>query len=194
LAISRAKKEELVAKYVDLLSDANGLFVAEFRAMTVAETEQLRHKLRENEGEFVVTKNTLLKIALEQAEWPVPEDLLTGPTGIIISKGNMPGISKVVIDFTKDFENKFSVKGGIMGTSQFGPQDLEMISKMPTLPEVQAQILGILVQPASQLTGVVHAANSGIVNVMQPAVSQVLNVLNAHIEQNLKADGAEDAA
>lgn len=194
MAITRAKKEEIVARYLDVLESADGFFVAEFKAMTVAEAEQLRYKLRDSDGQYLVVKNTLLKHALNEANWPVPEDLLKGQTGVAFSKGNMPGVSKALIDFTKDFGAKFTVKGGVMGTSIFSGEDLEAISKMPSLPEIQSQLLGLLVAPASQLVGVVQAADAQIVNVLQPGLSGVLNVLNAHIEQNLKGDGSEDAA
>ncbi len=189
MAISRARKEELVAKYVESLSTADGFIVAEYRAMTVAETEQLRHKLRENQGEFMVTKNTLFKIALDQAELPVPEDLLVGPVGIAISKGNLPGMTKAVMDFAKDFEQKFTIKGGVMGTSIFQAGDVEAISKLPTLEELYPQILGMLIQPQQGLVNTLHAANGSVVNVLQPAVAGILNVLQAHITQNLQGDG-----
>jgi large subunit ribosomal protein L10 len=196
LAITRAKKEALVARYKEVLAESSGMVVAQYTAMSVAETEQLRHKLREADGVFMITKNTLLKIALEESEWVVPDDLLKGQVGVAFAQGNLPGMSKALIEFAKDFEKKLILKGGIMGgTSVFEAGDVKAISEMPTLPEVQAQILGILTQPAQQLVNVVHAADASVVNVLQPAVSQVLNVLNAHIEQNLKGEGAAaDAA
>ncbi len=196
MAISRARKEELVAKYVETLSQSDGFIVAHYTAMTVAETEQLRHKLRENQGEYMVTKNTLFKIALEQAEWPVPEDLLAGSVGICFSKGNLPGMAKSVMGFTKDFEQKFILKGGVMGTSVFGEGDIKAVSELPTLDELYPQILGMLVQPQQGLVNTIHAADAQIVNVLQPAVSQIVNVLQAHITQNLEGgdEGAADAA
>lgn len=194
MAISRAKKEELVARYVETLSEADGFIVAEYSALSVAETEQLRHKMRENEGEYMVTKNTLFKRALDQAEWPVPEDLLVGPVGIAFSKGNMPGMTKALIDFAKDFEARFTIKGGIMGTDVFGADDVKAISELPTLDELYPQILGMLVQPPQQLVNTIYAADAQVVNVLQPSISQVLNVLQAHITQNLQGDENADAA
>lgn len=195
MAISRARKEELVAQYVEQLSESDGFVIASYTAMSVAETEQLRHQMRENDGTFMVTKNTLFKIALNQAEWPVPEDLLTGPVGIAFSNGNMPGMTKALLDFTKDFEGRFGIKGGIMGGNVFGAADAKTISELPTLDELYPQILGMLVQPQQGLVNTIHAANAQLVNVLQPATAGVLNVLNAHIEQNLKGDGeADDAA
>lgn len=193
MAISRAKKEALVARYSDVIGDSDGFIVVEFNAFTVAESEQLRHKLSEADGEFVVVKNTLLKIALEQNGWPVPDDLLKGQVGIAFAKGNLPGMAKAILEFTKDFEEKLTLKGGVMGSSKFAGSDIKAISEMPTLPEVQAQILGMLVQPSQGLVNVVQAADASVVNVLQPAVSGVLNVLQAHITQNLSGDG-EDAA
>ncbi len=195
MAISRAKKEELVARYNGVLNESSGLIVAEIKAMSVAETEQLRHKLREEDGVFMITKNTLLKIAMEQSEWAVPEDLLKGQVGVAFARSNLPGLSKAILDFAKDYEAKFTLKGGVMGgTDIFAADDIKAISEMPTLPEIQSQLLGILGQPAQQLVNTVYAADAQVVNVLQPAVSQLLNVLNAHIEQNLKGDGAEEAA
>lgn len=195
MAISRAKKEELVTRYNGVLSEASGIIVAEIKALSVAETEQLRHKLREEDGMFMITKNTLFKIAMEQSEWAVPEELLKGQVGVAFARSNLPGMSKAILEFAKNFEAKFTLKGGVMGgTSIFAADDIKAISEMPTLPEVQSQILGILGQPAQQLVNTVYAADAQVVNVLQPAVSQLLNVLNAHIEQNLKGDGAADAA
>ncbi|MEL6271629.1 MAG: 50S ribosomal protein L10 [Chloroflexota bacterium] len=192
LAISRARKEELVATYNETLAEADGLLIAKYNAMTVAETEQLRHKLRENQGEFMVTKNTLLKIALDQSGWPVPEDMLAGPVGVCFSKGNMPGMTKAVMEFAKNFENKFVLKGGVMGTDVFGEGDIKAVSELPTLDELYPQILGMLVQPQQGLVNTLQAANGSVVNVLQPGVAQILNVLQAHITQNL--EGGEGAA
>lgn len=194
MAISRAKKEALVARYSEVIGQSDGFIVAEFKAFTVAESEQLRHKLSESDGEFIVVKNTLLKLALEENGWPVPDELLKGQVGVAFAKGNLPGMAKSILEFSKDFEAKLTLKGGVMGTSVFEAGDIKAISEMPTLPEVQAQILGLLVQPAQGLVGVVQAADASVVNVLQPAVSQVLNVLQAHITQNLSGDGGEDAA
>lgn len=192
MAITRAKKEQLVAKYVDVLSQSDGFIVAQYSAMTVAETEQLRHKMRENSGEYMVTKNTLLKIALEQAEWPVPEDLLTGMVGVAFSKGNLPGMAKSIIDFAKDYEGRFVLKGGVMGTNVFGADDIKAVSELPTLDELYPQILGLLVQPSQNLVNVVHQGTAGVVNVLPPATSGIVNVLAAYIKKLEEGEG--DAA
>jgi ribosomal protein L10 len=61
----------------------------------------LRRRLSEAAGIFSVTKNTLFSRALEQSGWPVPEDLLVGPTGVAFGNGNLPGAAKTIQGFSK---------------------------------------------------------------------------------------------
>ncbi len=190
MAITKARKVELVAQYNDVLSQADGFVVAEYNRMSVAEMEELRHKMRESEGEFIVTKNTLFKIALEQAEWPVPEDLLVGPVGVAFSKGDLPKVAKSVLDFAKDMEEKFTIKGGVMGASVFPAGDLKAVSEMPSLDELRAQLLGTLVLPA-QLAGLVEQPTRELVSVFQAASVQLPAVLQAYIN---KQESGESAA
>ncbi|MEM6527673.1 MAG: hypothetical protein AAF653_05225, partial [Chloroflexota bacterium] len=124
--------------------------------------------------------------------WPIPEEMLAGPVGVCFSRGNLPGMTKAVMEFAKDFENKFVLKGGIMGNSVFEEKDIKAVSELPTLDELYPQILGMLVQPQQGLVNTLQAANGSVVNVLQPGIAQVLNVLQAHITQNL--EGGEGAA
>jgi len=190
LAISRGRKEELVARYTEILSKSDGLIVAEYVAMTVAETEQLRKQMRDAGAVYMVVKNNLFRLALREQGWPEAADLFKKPSGIVFSMGNLPGTAKAVMDSQKGIEEKFVVKGGIMGSSIFKAEDLEAVTKLPTLPEVQAQILGLLTQPASGLLGVLHAGLVGVPSVLQAADSQIVNVLQAYVQKLEQGDAA----
>jgi ribosomal protein L10 len=85
LAISRKRKEELVAEYVDMLKQAKGVVVTEYRGMTMKHLDELRGKLREKNAGFTVTKNTLLKVALREVGMAVPDDLLVGPVALAVA-------------------------------------------------------------------------------------------------------------
>src|SRR5690606_31658214 len=96
----------------------------------------LRAKIRESNGQYAVTKNTLLTKALQEAGWPVPDDYLKGPTAIAFGMDNLPGVAKAVLEYlgTQDAE-RISVKGGVMGTDVFDAKRVDAISKLPTLDE-----------------------------------------------------------
>lgn len=196
MPISRDRKEELVAQYVDLLNESSGSFtVVRTQGLTVQRVQGLRKTVLDAGGRYVVAKNTLMKKALEQAGYTIPEDLLSGPTAIVFGRENFPGVVKALLEHIKQEafdEAKFAPTGGLLGGSDiFAENALEDISNMPTLPEIQAQILGLLVQPSIGLVSLLQQANSGVVNVLQAADSGVVNVLQAWIA---KQEGEQGAA
>jgi len=175
LPISRARKEELVAKYVELLNESNGFIIVQTQGMTVAQIQGLRNTVREENGLYAVAKNTLIRKALEQADWTVPDDLLQGPVAIIFGRDNMPGVSKALLKYIEDgdFEEKMQVTGGVMTGDVLNASQVEAVSKLPTLDELRAQLAGLVVSPAQ-----------GIVNVLYQATGGVVNVLQAYLDKN----------
>ena len=193
MAISRQRKEELVGQYKELLESSDGFVVIQSQGMTVPAVQSLRKVMLGAGGKYIVTKNTLLRIALEQSGWTVPEDLLAGPVAVAFGKDNFPGVVKALLKYLDDEdvpEEKLKLTGGVLGGKDvFGADQVEDMSKLPTLPEVQSQILGLLVQPSQQLVSVLQQANSGVVNVLQSADTSVLNVLQAWVAKQ-ESEGA----
>ncbi len=180
MAISRERKEELVAQYNQLLAGTDGFIVTEYRGLSVAKLNDLRAKLTESTGVYSITKNTLFTRALSDSGWPVPEELLVGPTAVAFGNGNLPKVAKVLQGFAKDNAGIFVIKGGVLAGNVFSPKEVEAIANLPTMEEIRAQLAGLLVQPASQLAGLLDAATS-----------QVVNVLQAYVQEN---EGGEAAA
>ncbi len=171
LAITRERKEELVALYGDLLNNTNGFVVTEYRGLTVANVSELRAKLREVSGQYVITKNTLFMRALREAGWPVPEELLVGPVGVAFGEGNFPAVAKVMLEYLKTNE-KMVIKGGVMAGDIVSPKQVEAISNLPSLDELRSQLAGLVVQPATGLVSVLNAATAQVVNVLQAYVKE----------------------
>lgn len=170
MPITKERKEELVAQLKELLEESNGFAVVSAVGLSVQKTQSLRKKIYDAGGQYVVSKNTLIRIALEQAGWSVPTDALSGPTAIIFGGENFPGVAKAILDFLKseDFGDKLTIKGGVMGGSEvLRAVDVESVSNLPTLPELQAQIIGLIVAPSRNLVTILQNADSGVVNVLQ---------------------------
>lgn len=167
MAISRERKEELVAVYSDLLANTDGFIVTEYRGLNADKLDDLRNRLREASGIYAVTKNTLFTIALRESGWTVPSDLLVGQTAVVFGGSNMPGVAKIVQGFQKDNADLFIVKGGVLAGNAFKASDLEAIASLPTLDEIHAQLAGLVVQPAALLAGLLSSATSQVVNVLQ---------------------------
>lgn len=196
MPITRERKEELVAQYVDLLEQSNGSFsIVQTQGMSVQRVQGLRKAILDAGGQYVVAKNTLMTKALEQGGYSVPNDLLKGPTAVVFGREDFPGVMKALLEHidNEDIEKEnLAVLGGVLGGQDvFDADAAEDISKMPSLPEIQAQIIGLLVQPSQGLVNVLQQANSGVVNVLQAADSSVVNVLQAWLA---KRESEGDAA
>lgn len=175
MPITRERKEELVAKYVELLNESNGFVIVKTQGLSVPQIEGMRRIVREENGQYTVAKNTLLRKALEQADWVVPEDLLQGPMSVVFGRDNMPGVSKALLKYIKDegFEEKMEVTGGIMTGEVIDASQVTAVSELPTLDELRAQLAGLVISPAQ-----------GIVNVLYQATGGVVNVLQAYLDKN----------
>lgn len=178
MAISKDRKEELVEQYLDLLNQSGAVFLAEYSGVSVAQLENLRTEVRNVNGAFHVTKNSLFRLALERSGKPIPEDLLLGQTAAGFALGELPAMAKTLVKFSDDVE-KFSLKGGFMDGTTLTPDAIEAMAKLPSLDELRAQIIGLLNAPAQNVTSAV--ANG---------VRQLINVFNAYATQEEAAEAA----
>lgn len=175
MAISKQKKEELVAQYKDLIEQSDALILTEYKGLSVNDMENLRSKIREAEGAFYVTKNTLLKLALEEAGTSVPDDLLTGQVATGFALGEAPTLAKALVDYAEK-EEHLSIKGGIMHMEILSGEQIESLAKLPTLDELHAQIIGLLSAPARD-----------IASTLASGVRQVVNVIDAYSKKEEEA-------
>ncbi len=159
MAVSREKKEQLIADYVDKLSRSNAVFLTDYRGLSVSEMETLRAKIREAGGGYSIVKNTLAARALEAANLPVPEDMLKGPMAIGFVYEDIPAVAKVLTDFAKDTEI-LQVKGGIMEGNVLSPKQISSLASMPPREVVLAQLLGLIQQPGNSVAGVINAVGN----------------------------------
>jgi len=181
VAISRERKEQLIAGYVEMLQKSDGVVITEYRAMKMDSFNSVRKSLREVNASYVVTKNRLFKLALNEVGFAVPQDLLKGTVAVAIAEGNLPGMVKVLLDKTKEQQDKLVLKGGILQQSIFSEKDLEAISTMPSLDEIRSGIAGLLVQPLSQLLGLFVAPQEGLVGTIDAGSKTLVNVLAAYV-------------
>ncbi len=169
MPISRERKGELVSNYVDMLNECDGFIIVKTQGLSVSQIQGLRNTIREQNGQYIVAKNTLMRKALETANWIVPNDLLVGPIAIIFGRDNMPSVSKALLKHIEDqdFAEKMQVTGGIMTGDLLDAQQVDAISKLPTLDELRAQLAGLVISPAQGVVNVLHQATGGVVNVLQ---------------------------
>ena len=170
MAISRAKKEELVSAYVERLNGSDAIIITDYRGLSVPDIQELRAEIRKAEGSFAVVKNTLARLALEEAGLPGIDDMLIGPVGIGFCHQNVTGVAKAITNFAKS-NDILAVKGGVMGDQVMNEAEIKSLASLPSIEVLQARLLGLINAPATQLTGVIAGS-----------VRQLVNVVNAYAE------------
>jgi large subunit ribosomal protein L10 len=159
LAITREKKEELIANYADNISRSKAIFLTDYRGLSVPNMESLREKLREAGAGYSIVKNTLATRALQDANLPVPEGMLKGPTAMSFAYGEVPAIAKILDEFARDTKI-LQIKGGLMEGMVLSPEQVVSLATMPPREVILAQLLGLIRQPGNRVAGVVNAAGS----------------------------------
>jgi large subunit ribosomal protein L10 len=178
LAISKEKKKELVAAYSEKFARSRAILGADYRGVTVAEISDLRNELRKQDCEFLVTKNTLAKLALKEADLPVPKSLLDGPTAMGVCYQDVAAPAKILADFAKEADS-FSLKGGLLAKAEMSPEDIVMLSELPPREVMLSQLLGNMQAPVG-----------GLARTLSGVVQGFANVMNARIDQLEKAEAA----
>jgi large subunit ribosomal protein L10 len=150
LAITKERKNELISQYSEWVKRSKALVLTQYVGLTMKDIDALRAKVRENGGEFHIIKNTLAKLAFEQAGLPVQAGQFERSTAIVFAFSDAPATVKAVTDFVKSSEF-LKIKGGYLEKQALTPEGVKALADLPPLPVVRAQLLGTLLAPASKL-------------------------------------------
>lgn len=167
------RKIETVADLTDKFARQQLTVVADYRGLTVAELTTLRKKLRETGAEFIVAKNTLIKIAARETGGEAIESVLEGPTGLVIAYEDVAKSAKALQDFLRDVRKPVTIRGGLLGKSALPADGLEAVTKLPTRTDILAQIVGGVSSPLGGVVGILNAIVSNVAAVVQAKVDQM---------------------
>ena len=136
-------------------SEVGVVVVTRNLGLTVAQSTQLRTKMREAGASYKVSKNKLAKIALDGTDYLSLGDMLTGPVGLATSIDPVAA-AKVVVDFAKTTD-KIEIVGGAMGATALNVEGVKALATLPSLDELRAKIVGLVQAPAQKLASITQA-------------------------------------
>lgn len=182
MAISRQQKIEFVKTYTDKFSRSEAAYLTDYRGLNVAAISALRALLREEtNAELTVAKNRLLKIALKEAGWAVPEDQLQGPTAILFCFDDAITAAKVLTRYVKK-NDMITIKGGVMRQSVMDEQGVQKMAELPGREEILATLIGTLQAPAQTLLRTLQAPAQELFGTINAPLRELTNVLHARSE------------
>lgn len=171
MAISREKKEAMVAEYKDLVSKSQAIIITQYGGMDMKQLDKVRTEVRNTQGEFHVTKNTLLLKVLKDAGQEVPEKWLTGQAGVSFCFKDPAAGAKKAGELAKEFE-KFKVVGGVVGGKAVDAKGVEAVASLPPLDTLRAELIGLISTPATHIVSVLNSAVAGVMYALQAKIDK----------------------
>ena len=149
------EKENKVAELQSWISESNGVVIADYRGLTVAEVTDLRTQLRNAEVGYKVAKNTLIKRAANNLDITELDSYLEGPTAIAYAQDPV-ALCKILVEFSEQHK-ALEVKAGYVD-GQFA--DVAMITSLAKLPSREVLLGKLLGSMQSSLYGFVRAIDA----------------------------------
>ncbi|MDA0717217.1 MAG: 50S ribosomal protein L10 [Cyanobacteria bacterium] len=162
-----ASKQQIVDELKGLLGEAEMALVLDFKGLSIKEMSDLRIRLQASKGVCKVTKNTLMRRAIDgNTAWSNLDSLLTGTNAFVLVKGDVGGAVKAVQSFQKDTK-KSEVKGGLFEGKLLSEKDIKAIGDLPSKEVLMAQIAGAINAVATKLAVGINEVPSGLARALQ---------------------------
>ena len=153
--MDRAQKTEAVAELNRTFTETGVVVVTRNLGLTVAQSTDLRNRMRAAGASYRVSKNKLAKIALKDTDYAGISDLLTGPVALATSADPVAA-AKVVAEFAKT-NDRLEIVGGGMGATVLDVEGVKALATLPSLDELRAKIVGLVQAPATKLAQIAQA-------------------------------------
>lgn len=164
--MNRSKKEDLVDELVERLAKAPNLYLTDFTGLTVKGVTEFRNRLRAEGVQYVVVKNTLAARAFAKASLGELADLLTGPTGIVMTQNDPAVAAKIIKKFQKEYQ-KPAIKAGLVDGKRITAEEVDRLASLPGREELLGQLAGAMQGPLQEFVGVTNGLLNQFVGVVE---------------------------
>ena len=161
--MDRSQKADLVAELKSVFSETSVVVITRNLGLTVAQSTDLRLKMRDAGAQFKVAKNKLAVIALEGTRYGPISNLLTGPTALATSKDPVAA-AKVAVEFAKT-NDKLEIVGGAMGDTLLDVEGVKALAALPSLDELRAKVIGLIQAPATKIARTINEPGAQLARV-----------------------------
>jgi len=173
--LKRSEKEASIKDLSGKFAKVQVAIVAEFNKLDVLTVTALRKKCRDAKIDYKVVKNTLAKRAAKGTPIEKIENLLAGPTALVMGYEDPVQAAKILTEFMEKepkAKENIKVRGAVVDGKPVDAAGVTALSKMPGLPELRATILRMMNTPATQLARVISAPGTQLARVIQARVDK----------------------
>ncbi len=175
MAVTEQKKA-IVANLKEILTSSQGVVITSYKGLTVAQDTALRVELRKAGVSYHVIKNTMTRIAAQEAGFEGMIQYLEGTTALAYSADDAVAPAKIISEFIKKNnladEEKLVIKGGIVDGQVVTAEEVKAIASLPSREVLIGKLLGSIQAPLSNTVGVMGSMLRSIVTVLDAVRKQ----------------------
>ena len=158
--MANQEKTAAVAEITERFQGSSAAVLTEYRGLTMAQLSELRRSLGANTT-YAVVKNTLTKRAASEAGFPVPEELLTGPTAIAFISGDPIEAARGLRDFART-NPLLVIKGGVLDGRALSPDEIRRLADIEPREVLLAKLAGAMQGSLAKAAGLFQAPLSQV--------------------------------
>ena len=162
---TKAFKSEKISQMKEKIEKAKVAIVTDYKGLSVEEITKLRRSIQKEDGDYMVTKNTLAKIAVKGTEYEVLADSLTGPVAIAFGFDDQVAPAKALAKFIKETK-KGEILAAAMDGKLLSASEVKALATLPSKQEIYAKMLGCINSPASGIANSINAVMSSLTRAM----------------------------
>ena len=161
----RPEKANIVSELSEALKRSTFVLVTDYRGMKVSSFSELRSRLTPTHAEVHVVKNSFLKLAMADSGFPEVADQLAGQTAVVTGEADVAPVAKIFKSFATEFKLA-ALKVGFVDRAVLSTAELEILAELPTREILQAQLLGLLLSPATRLVRLFNEPASALARLL----------------------------
>jgi large subunit ribosomal protein L10 len=162
----RPEKANIVSDLSAQLKGSPFVLVTDYQQMNVGDFSELRNRLAQAGAEVHVVKNSFLKRAMADAGFPAVDEKLGGQTAVVTGENDVAPVAKIMKSFAREFK-KAVLKIGLINRAIVSTAELETLADLPAREVMQAQLLGLLMSPATKLVRLLNEPASSLARLLK---------------------------
>ncbi len=163
--MNRTEKQQEIDSLKKQWAGVTNAYFVDYRGLTVAQASDLRRRIRESGSSCRVVKNRLAVIAARETALAPLEPFFEGMTAVAWNGTEPVALAKVIRDFTKDTPLVF--KAGLVEGRAIRANELEVVTSLPSRPELIARFAGMLRSPMSSFARLLTAPMRNLASVLR---------------------------
>jgi large subunit ribosomal protein L10 len=161
----RAEKTSIVGDLSDRLKSSPFVLVTDYQHMKVTDFSELRSRLAPTGAEIHVVKNSFLKRAIADSGFPDVSDQLIGQTAVVTGEKDVAPVAKIFKTFATEFKIA-ALKIGFIDRAVLSTAELDILAELPPRETLQAQLLGLLLSPATRLVRLLNEPGAALARLL----------------------------